>query len=417
MVRGFGVSALAFLIACASNDELTGASEQNDTLHPQGDETMGSLLVTAPPGVTLSAGGLDFSVSINGTAVPVGTETRVKAGRQCLHLSTKRWHGGPATEFTQTISDCSLTIVAGQTTTYALSGLRVTYDDARLTRTYGVRPYAGVFQYQSPSDPAISDTNVFGEDDLMAGPAAEVGPHPASWTFRHASGAAEVVPVVAGHYRTHFAVANIAGSSTDVAQGQIVDWDITPSEWRQAIRFDSPRREFGDPPGHPHCGRTPGYVIEADRSMWNDRDDSAPFANVGSPTRWLAPADAGGKAVTYTLSIYGITQSLSATAGGMTNITPHRIDVDDVELTTETGETRKVPGTYTVGIVDAAGVERPHPFRAYDQADFNGGHPICRERSEFPTKTGIDVLPGSYVVHVRWVDGAGTKTRDLPVTF
>jgi hypothetical protein len=131
------------------------------------------------------------------------------------------------------------------------------------------------------------------------------------------------------------------------------------------------------------------------------------------------PVDASGAAVPYVVSAYGLHTKLTTSVAGSYALQTHRLEIDDVQLTREDGSTYSHPGTWHVQVVGTGGALTDHPWytRTRDGV-LSDGTPNCiNPTNVFPTKTGIDVLPGSYQVIVQWVDGTGSQSKTIPVTY
>jgi len=90
----------------------------------------------------------------------------------------------------------------------------------------------------------------------------------------------------------------------------------------------------------------------------------------------------------YAVSVPGRTLPLTQTA--VNDVVLHRIDVDDVDVTSETGASA-VRGTYEI---------------------YYGG---ARIAGPFPTNTGVDALAGDYEVVVSYTTGIGPRTQRFTV--
>jgi hypothetical protein len=71
----------------------------------------------------------------------------------------------------------------------------------------------------------------------------------------------------------------------------------------------------------------------------------------------------------------------------------HRLDIDDVIVTREDGTSFTTAGTYVLNF---------------------GGKKIA---GPFNTKTGLDLLPGTYEVVVSYTTALGPQTKTYPITF
>jgi hypothetical protein len=104
-------------------------------------------------------------------------------------------------------------------------------------------------------------------------------------------------------------------------------------------------------------------------------------------------------------------QQLTVKPGDTVTVNVKRIDVDDVEVTKEDGTTYMAHGTYQVFRQSAtAGQWTPVGLPGGQYSDCSTGQ--ADRYTTFPTKTGIDVLPGTYKVVISYTTQEGPDTEE-----
>jgi hypothetical protein len=111
----------------------------------------------------------------------------------------------------------------------------------------------------------------------------------------------------------------------------------------------------------------------------------------------------------YEIVVNNVPVPLQLGPGDTKTIKLERLDVDDVEVTKENGETYMVRGTWQL--------YRQGPNNAWlpitIKQDCSNG---AGQAASFPTNAGLDVLPGTYRLVISYTTGEGPKTQEQTVT-
>ncbi len=357
----FSTSLLLLAAACGSpagSDTTTpaGASAEEVVVKPVGGDHPGSLLVTlpanAPNGLfayTLWVSKMTAGVASMPSPIGINQPNKLASGTYCLTLVTTEYNS------TATVSDkfqdCTIQVSPKQTTTYPLSV--VTFKKGA-TVTLGV-------------DPVDAFTSTMILSSLKGGDGKTT-------TFGDSYGINAVRP--AGNY--HYAFGLFDGVDGKVAAGAVQAVDVSSLAQRRSLVVTASVPTFPSYNGN----QTAQLVVKAVKG--------AAFAQVGFHVPYGTGAVLVGEyddhtpVGTYTLELNGdyLEVALSATAGAAsTAFAVQRIDVDDVAVDRDDGSTVATSGTYAIDRVMTGA----------------GGATVYKNIVQrAPTKTGVDVFPGSY---------------------
>jgi hypothetical protein len=384
----------------------TGDTSQAKEVDPTDNEDLGDLAVSYPAGTPVLT--TPPYVTYRGSAVTVGQNLRVTGGDGCVSLS----ESDPTVHFMVTPSACGVTVVKGQVTNYPLSSLAIRWDPSVLSRDFGPTPSFALYYTGST---AAGGTPT----ELQIG-SSWTNPGPSTW---------HPFITLPGQYRVDWNIPVITGSKQSLTGGQTAQLDATPVDAAATIILKRSQRNFPDatPQGtygaparhfliwaknattryaepasydvHYSHAYSPGEGIADFQAFTLDADKTIrvfPFASTEAPNH-------------YVYSLNGTTQTLNLTPGQTTTISVERLDVNDVKITDENGNTRFVSATYQVYQQGAGNVWNPVQGRI----DGSSGAPTTLT---FPTKTGIDVLTGTYKIVLSYTDAEGAKSQEIVTT-
>jgi hypothetical protein len=388
---------------------MAGASAPalNDTIHPVAEEALGGLVVHEPFwGSPEEKAAFPYTLSFRGVKVQPGTRARFKEGTGCLALGS--------TFFSQDLKTCGIPIHARQDTRFKLSGLVLSWqnaEDGPLAVDFGQMPRIGVWH---------------GKDKVNA---SELGP----WSGTAKQGLA----ILPGTYRFDWGVRILEPTERTVAPGDVLRLDLTPPDRRARLVIEAPERTFPDP----EWGRCENpqrlFLVERGKRLSDGLHEPHPsdvksksltglsrergiasFQSVPltqSLSYRVFPFPREEKAAHYELVVNNQAQDLDLEPGAKLELAVKRIDVDDVLVVREGGEQIFVKGEYSVFRRTAADSWEPLKVVEAQGAKCEGAMKLSRQ--SFPTKTGLDVLPGYYKVVVSFTTESGPQTREYELDF
>ncbi len=348
--------------ACTTQADHTASSEGDTScnpcvLNPSGNDLAGTLLVTVPPAPASMA---PLSLTVDGSqgaAVTANTAKQLSSGKHCLTLDSN----GRSV-------DCSVTIASSATVVVDLGIIQY----APLKRsTYGLHFAPGI----GASAPSFKSSD-------------------------HLDTLSSIAARLPGTY--HFSFGLFDGVDLPIRGGssQAIDFDSSDSlAQRRLAEIQDPVRNFPGRCGNPSAD--PVYELSASRN--------------GGSTGGVFSASAGahyivgdfvgdnGRSV-ITIKIDGTqigTVATAAPGAPPAILAIGRIEIDDVAVTQSSGAIVKVPGLYTIE-------------RATTSNGVKTFENLC---VQMPTKSGVDVLPGTYRVTTTYSTvEAGKKTVVQSVT-
>jgi hypothetical protein len=187
-----------------------------------------------------------------------------------------------------------------------------------------------------------------------------------------------------------------------IAAGDIKGIDVAPPNDRRAFLIRGPKRAFPDA----NCGR----VITITAPQTATASVGSSDINIGDASHQPAFVfeHSSYAPVAYNLGMFGVLSAdvpLGPVGGAPTEAHVGRIDVDLVAVKKNDGSTVPTPGTYEIRQVFAGAGGKPETF----------GRSFCLNSA---TKTGVDVLPGTYEITTTYnTVETGTKTDVQRITI
>jgi hypothetical protein len=372
-------------------------SEHAKRVEPTDDENLGYVQVEAPSAATVdvvsrSAVSYQTKDLQSTTSLKIGEASRLRAGAGRVHVNGDLIGGSTPVD-----------VVQAKTAKVMLAGAQLTFDPAPLEVDFGRKAVA-----------MIRRTNDLGA--LEAGVVRESGLYlllPGAYEFAYSSPNEMNVRTIDA----------LAVTSKTFAAGAITSAALKPADVRATIVIKQPVRDFPDAvPGdtgaaYPNCHQRSLVIVQrADQTAtdWSTGQvhSSRVLANDVAHSLRVFPFTPN-EAAHYELVVNNIPVVVDAKPGQKTAVTLERIDVDDVAVTTEKGETRKVRGTYQL-YREVGG-----SWSLVEIADRKAGcdNIANSQWSHFFTKTGIDVPSGKYKVVVSYDTAEqGNKSKEYSVT-
>jgi hypothetical protein len=427
-IASLALALVASTVACSALSEDADSADDSLKISPTGTETMSTLIVELPTGTCMPGGScarplaVSPNISLDGAAMTIGSPLRVAPGDHTLVVSG-------TSKTVNLVAGATRTIVVPVVKKECTNASGSTLPETHFGRVPALRnatcPSAATIDgkplydanLDAPSLQVFSGANCSGTylyeltrtypcSGLSAGgytarsvransvctnvTARDWKAFCEAYVRDGAVGIANTVPltgdtaVVPGTYG--FPLENGSGGSTNetraVAEGDVKTLSFTlpligtiPDLFATNIKLEDPRE-------------LPDAVATT-------------IASSRCPERsYTIPANASGTLALkafkfaecdYTLTAAGRTVALNQNASN--DVSLHRIDVDDVEVTREDGSKYTTRGTYEV---------------------YFGGNRVA---GPFPTKTGIDALGGAYEVVVKYDTAEGPKTNHYNVRF
>jgi hypothetical protein len=423
--------AIAGCSAAAAVGEQVETGDQSDEelrISPKDSEALGRLVVNGPAGwlfppTPANDATVRYSAGAGSPTVQFGTPVRIRDTSGCIEVTSKF-----GTNVTKT---CNVAVTKNNTTTVNLGSITARYDGSNavtspLYRDFGPRPALTI--RHTPGGGVATETertlstftNVPSTDPFWGG---------------NPSRAALVAP---GEYRFSWGIPILDDVRKTIADGEQATLQLAPEDRRATIVIKPPVRELPDAPpetcqttdrsflvwrnvaptaavanGEPHPrdqrdwqAATSKNFDDAPRSGGSDREailQWRPLPVRSDTTLRVFPFTAAQTSQRYDIVVNGMVQVLDVRPGATSEVTLERLDVDDVEVEREDGSTYKARGTYVVWRENPAAPNNwiPVQRRTGQFGDCSGSAPSVTQRV-FPTNTGVDVLPGSYRVQVRY---------------
>jgi hypothetical protein len=424
LLPGALVALLAAMPACTSegSDDGADSSETAYKVEPTDGETLARLKVVTPSGWTLPVNPADdVAVTYRSAAFALNGTQRLKDGDGALVVSSK---------FDVSVNAGNVNLAKGTTTTYALGSLSPKYvppseATSKLRRDFGPTPALKVFY----TAPGLQELQVYGQSDSQ----------PGFW------GGTPARPLLApsGAYRFSWTLPVLADKTKNLADGETAAVTLTPPERRATVvikkpsarelpdapvtqchmatrtflvhrRVENANGQYGEPASYDqrNTGLRDVAIVDGYNNYSTAYDQATSWAALpmkDDTTVKVFPFEASEGANHYELVVNNVPMTLALKPGDTKTIQLERLDVDDVEITKETGETYMARGTWQL----------------YRQGTNNSWLPITMRQDcsngagqavTFPTNTGIDVLPGTYRLVISYTTGEGAKTQDMTVT-
>jgi hypothetical protein len=185
--------------------------------------------------------------------------------------------------------------------------------------------------------------------------------------------------------------------------------DPTPTDCEEPARHALVRRRGDPPPGINEPALHLGGIFE--RTTSTTAVEYRLFDLLSKTSFRILPLTTREKPDRYELVVNNMVEPLALTPGASLEIDLDRIDVNDVTVTGSDGSKQSVAGTYEI-YRDVSGGWEKLALVGGDWWDGQGCGQVVVGRSSFPTKTGLDVLPGRYKVVVTWSSPLGTQTTE-----
>ncbi len=414
VVLAAGMSA----VACSSATEDASKSDGALVINPIGHENESHLTVQLPtdacqPGTSCAKVlGQSATVYVDGIAVALGADTRLKPGTHSIAVNDVGWQltttpgqkqtivlpvadrkctneslpNVPKTDFGGSVAvsnaPCPTTaqgstvgVPSGNSSLYWYSGC--SYVAATPASSYSCASAVASYTYSYMTG---SGTCVLGGYGVSGCYAAQAG--------AGTGGTPGTAPLTDAYQvyvpGTLTATVNGATQSLTLNPGDEVDFNLAlpalgtvPATFETDLTFNDPRA---------NADAAQGTITS---SCAGDASYTIPSAT-GTPAPITLNAFVNS-ACTYTLSVGGRTQVLSQTSTNAIGL--HRLDVNDVSITREDGTTYTVQGTYSLNF---GGVLVAGPYN---------------------TSTGIDVLSGTYEFSLSYTDFDGAQTQTQTITL
>jgi hypothetical protein len=420
----FGLLALfVALPACTASDGSDAADSEADLhIHPKDGETLSRLTVTTPGGWTLPVNPADdATVTYRNASIPLNVQQRLTEGDGYLVVSSK---------FDVSVNAGNVALAKGKATSFDLASLKPTYKAAsdassKLARDFGPLPTLKVFY----TGATLGETQVYGQSRSNA----------AFWS----GDPQRALLAPPGAYRFSWSLPILSDVNKTLAGGDNATVSLDPSDQRATIvvkkpaardlpdapvpqchmatrtflvhrRVDNSNGQYGEPASYdqrntqqPAAAIQNGYV-----NYSNAYDQATSWAGLpmkDDTTVKVFPFAASEGANHYELVVNNVAMPLALKPGDTKTIQLERLDVDDVEITKETGETYTVHGSFQLFRQGPNASWIPITVR---QDCSNGGG----QQVAFPTNTGIDVLPGTYRLLISYSTAEGAKQQDQTVT-
>lgn len=380
MKKNFGWVVCLAVAACGGGSEAQdgdyGEVEGAKRIKPKDGESLGSLLVELPANVSVSA--QNVGLYFNAQSVAVGTPKRMNPIKSCLGV-----RGNSNGQVTS--NKCEVELERGKTTKVKLSALELKYDPQVLSVHLGPTPQPGIWhKTNGVTEEQVAQPGTFG---VWVSPGQT----------------AQQYVVADGDYRVGFGISNLSDISLSVAPGAILTQTLAIPDKRGFVKATKAVREL------PNAGSCPNFYVVARKGAYGQGD---PLAGVVSQGYFTLDAETkvamfpyqGQDAAHYEVVLHDVVQPIDVKEGKTVALNLERIDVDDVEVTTENGETRNVRGTWQAF--------RAGPGNSWLPLNPRDASCNYRANMSFYTNSGIDVLPGTYKVVVTYATAEGNKTQE-----
>lgn len=384
-------------------------------VRPTDGEDLARLRVATPPGwIPQPNPSDDAEVRYRGEALALNATRRLKVGDGKLTVRSK---------FDVTVDAGNVPLAQGTTTDYVLASLWPTYETSTtLARDFGPTPALAVFF----TAPGQQEQQVWGQHRTNA----------LFWSGKSA------YPLLAptGSYRFSWTLPVIEDLTEVLTDGGTNPLSLTPPERRGTILVKKPGlRELPDPStaeqchvptrtflvhrrgenadgalGEPPSGhqRATTYdaalaVVPGYHPSGEQLEDVVSWAALpmkrDTPVK-VFPFTAAERPNHYEVVVNGVVVPVDVKPGETKTVRLERLDVDDVEVTKETGEKYMVKGTWRLFRQGAGGAWLPITTRV--DCGRQAPQPLS-----VPTGTGLDVLPAKYRIVVSYTTGEGPKEK------
>jgi hypothetical protein len=414
---------LAAVPACtAAATDNASESEDAYRVTPVDGETLALLKVRTPTGWTLPVNPADdATVTYRNASIPLNVQQRLTDGDGNLVVSSK---------FDVAVNAGNIALAKGTSTSYGLASLKPTYKPASdaastLARDFGPLPTLKVF-YTGAS---VGEAQVYGQSRSNA----------AFWS----GDPQRALLAPPGAYRFSWSLPILSDITKTLGEGKNVTVSLDPSDQRATIVVKKPTaRDLPDAPV-PQCHMaTRTFLVHrrvdnangqyGEPASYDQRNTQQPAAAIQNgyvnysnaydqATSWAAlpmkddttvkvfPFAASEGANHYELVVNNVAMPLALKPGDTKTIQLERLDVDDVEITKETGETYMAHGSYQLFRQGPNASWIPITVRQ----DCSNG---AGQQVAFPTNAGIDVLPGTYRLLISYATAEGAKQQEQVVT-
>ncbi len=360
-----------------------GAAGKADGVDTNTSETLASLTVQAP-----SAG--DAQLTFRRSPMPLGQAVMLAPGGGCLSISSS---------FFRVPFDvsCNLMLDSAKPTTVALATLRTSWDRTSVTTDFGAAA-------------AVESVSLDGRTVATRAPdGALVPPGHYGFSFNYGVLGEVQATVTAGADQTaDLTVPDVRATVTLVPPSRLYP-DPTPTDCEEPARHALVRRRGDPPPGINEPALHLGGIFE--RTTSTTAVEYRLFDLLSKTSFRILPLTTREKPDRYELVVNNMVEPLALTPGASLEIDLDRIDVNDVTVTGSDGSKQSVAGTYEI-YRDVSGGWEKLALVGGDWWDGQGCGQVVVGRSSFPTKTGLDVLPGRYKVVVTWSSPLGTQTTE-----
>lgn len=418
--------------ACTSSDAEDSTGDESDLrVKPKDGETLAQLVVTTPPGWTLSTNPADDgSATYRGAGVTTDLKLNTPARLNANATPTPITFSG---KFDYPFTATNVTLTKGKTTTLALGSLKPTYVPASdptstLWRDFGPRPHLTV-GFTAPG--ATAEVAVIGGLTF-----------PAFW----AGAPQKALLAPPGAYRFSWNLPILDDVKRTLGDGENATVSLAPPDRRATIIVKKPAsRELPDVtfPGSWCHAPTSTFLVQrnADNSSltlgeptsWDQNaavrslpakpilEGGTQYSAAEKIASWAAlamkddttvkvfPFAASEGTAHYELVVNGVPTIVDLKPGDTKTFQLERLDVDDVEVTKEDGSTYTVRGTW----------------KLFRQGPNNSWIPVTHRTDcstgpgaqvAFSTNAGLDVLPGTYRLVFSYTTAEGAKTQEQIVT-
>ncbi|MBK6694014.1 MAG: hypothetical protein IPG50_17685 [Myxococcales bacterium] len=392
--------------ACAADSESTaddlGVDEGAKKVKTKDGEKLGVLLLSRASGVTNVISGERGSFA--GTSLAVGVPSRMNPATGCVRFATSG--------LTAESERCNVDVKKATTTELKLAALQARYDvqsdSGKLRVDFGPKAQLVVSQKQQSGLQVVST----GERALLRHPGAAL------------------VSLLDGEYTFALGPKVLGERVVKLAPNSTTDLDLTPAtDPRATLEIKWPTRENPDAShaNYPHCAMNHAYLVQRSLAFEGNGSPGSGGGEGVEAARKL-PIQASGPQADATFKVFpfvsaeaprhyevvvnNLIVSVDAQPGQKITVPVERLDIDDVEVETETGATRTVKGTYQVFRQEKNG-----SFRAVTLWDrsMNCGN-VANLLTTYSTGTGLDVPAGTYRVVVSYTTAEGAKSKEQLVT-
>jgi hypothetical protein len=419
---------VASTIACSALSEDADSADESLKISPTGTEMMSTLIVQLPTGTCLPGGSCAHplvaspNISLDGTAMTIGTPLRVAPGDHTLVVSGTTKTVNLVAGATRTIV---LPVVKKECTNASSSTLPETHFGRVPTLRNAACPAPATVDGKRLYDAILDEpslhvyagvncTSTYLYELTRMYPCSQL--ESGRYTARSVRGSSGCTNVTTREWRS-FCEAYVRDGVLGIANTPSLTGDMavvpgtygfllengsggTTTETRDVAEGEVKTLSFT----LPLIGTVPDLFttnIELEGSRELPDAVATTITSSRCPERQYAiPSNASGtlalKAFKFPECDYALTaggRKVTLNQNATNDISLHRIDVDDVEITREDGTKYTTRGTYEL---------------------YFGG---SRVAGPFPTKTGIDVLGGAYEVVVKYSTAEGPKTNHYNVRF